>query len=217
MSESEKDELEDQLAQMTRWEGESTDLWQKAMNAHETQEPTSRFWSATLLHRRNPAIAAVITIVGGLVIASALILPYISDGGVMRRSGQSLSNLRSLATSADSYAGRWQASGARNTPPGPPDASVTAPGYASLIEGGGGGFGMGSGPGRRITVEGDVSFSDLEVIAGITGDTSSEPRNPADRQVIRKATIELLTNDVRATFLKATQLLSEARSEYLEA
>jgi hypothetical protein len=38
----------------------------------------------------------------------------------------------------------------------------------------------------------------------------------ADRQVIRKATIDLKARDVRATFLKATQLLSEANGEYIE-
>ncbi len=96
MTDIEKDQLEDQLAQMTRWEGESTELWQKAIDAHETQEPASRFWSATLLHRRIPPIAAVITIVGGLVIASALILPSLNDGRVTPKSRQSLSDLQSL-------------------------------------------------------------------------------------------------------------------------
>jgi hypothetical protein len=38
----------------------------------------------------------------------------------------------------------------------------------------------------------------------------------AERQVIRKATIELKAKDVRAVFLKASQLLSEARGEYVQ-
>ncbi len=55
----------------------------------------------------------------------------------------------------------------------------------------------------------------LDPIAGVGAQVDN--LGPLDRHVIRKATIELLTADVRATFLKATQLLSEARSEYLEA
>jgi len=39
---------------------------------------------------------------------------------------------------------------------------------------------------------------------------------PLDRQVIRKATIELCTDDVRAAFLKAILLLSEAQSEFVQ-
>lgn len=210
MTDIEKDQLEDQLAQMTRWEGESTDLWQKAMNAHETQEPTSRFWLATLLHRRIPAIAAVITIVGGLVIASTLILPSLNDARVTPKSMESLSNLRSLG-----YLGSVAQYdlGGGEAPPGPPDATMTAPGYASLIDGDGGVLGMGGAglPGRRSTVGGNS----LDLIAGVGAQIDNLP--PLDRHVIRKATIELLTDDVHATFLKATQLPSEARSEYLEA
>jgi hypothetical protein len=39
---------------------------------------------------------------------------------------------------------------------------------------------------------------------------------PAERQVVRKATIELVTPDVRAVFLKATHLVSEASGEYVQ-
>jgi hypothetical protein len=43
-----------------------------------------------------------------------------------------------------------------------------------------------------------------------------EPVQAADRQVIRKANIDLKARDVRATFLKAAQVLSEANGEYIE-
>ena len=227
MTEIEKDQLDDQLAKLTRWEGESTQLWQKAIDAHESQEPASRFWSPTLLHRRIPPIAAVIAIVGGLAVASALILPSVNDGGVRERIGQSTN---------DHGLGMAESARAFYEPPGPPDSSMTAPpldldaalnrgvGGGGVFSGGGGGYSYGDGlvmnsvrPGRPTTVEGDFSLTDVQPIAGVIGDTSSEPTTPADRQVIRKATIELLTNDVRATFLKAAQLPSEARSEYLEA
>ncbi|HYE60445.1 MAG TPA: DUF4349 domain-containing protein [Phycisphaerales bacterium] len=40
---------------------------------------------------------------------------------------------------------------------------------------------------------------------------------PADRMVIRKATVELKTPDVRAAFAKAAQVTSEAQGEYIES
>jgi hypothetical protein len=44
----------------------------------------------------------------------------------------------------------------------------------------------------------------------------SQPPPALQRHVIRKATIELKTDDVRAAFLKAAMVLSEARGEYVE-
>ena len=46
---------------------------------------------------------------------------------------------------------------------------------------------------------------------------SSEDAQPqAERYVIRKATVELVTDDVRAAFLKAALLISEAKGEYVQ-
>jgi hypothetical protein len=52
----------------------------------------------------------------------------------------------------------------------------------------------------------------------IAGGGASPPKAavPAERQVIRKATIELATKDVRAAFLKAAHLISEAQGEYVQ-
>ncbi len=213
MTEIEKDQLDDQLAQMTRWEGESTQLWCEALDRAESNRGSSRWSLPQFFHRRVPKIAAAIIIVAALGavlqftygpehLGKDLFTASVDDPTALRRGAPLLRTPASMA-------------------PGPSDASTTAPALdldASLNQGygGGGGFGMGGGglPGRRFTINGDA---DLEIILGATGDTSSEPRNPADRHVLRKATIELLTADVRATFLKATQLPSEARSEYLEA
>jgi Domain of unknown function (DUF4349) len=46
--------------------------------------------------------------------------------------------------------------------------------------------------------------------------TEAAAQVAVDRQVIRKAYIELKAHDVRTAFLKAAQLLSEARGEYIE-
>ena len=63
---------------------------------------------------------------------------------------------------------------------------------------------------------GDMPSRQNEIVA-INGAEGLDLQQPIDRQVIRKATIELRTDDVRATFLKAAQFISEANSEYTEA
>ncbi len=204
MTEIEKDQLEDQLAQMTRWEGESTQLWREAIDANEAH-PTTSFWSPRFLHWRVRPVAALIAIVGGLLIVSALALPELGKARHKAVSPPSVSSLRALARAE----------------PMAQEVESANQGTALYEMSGGGGGGVlemsGGSPGRRSTVEGDLRLTHPGLIAGAVGDSNSEQRSPADRQVIRKATIELLTDDVRATFLKATQLLSEARSEYLEA
>lgn len=54
-----------------------------------------------------------------------------------------------------------------------------------------------------------------EVSQSAATDAARTPA-PAARQVARKATIELLTSDVRTAFLKATYLVQEAGGEYAE-
>ena len=211
MTEIEKDQLDDQLAQMTRWEGESTQLWCEALDRTENNKESSRGSLPHLFHGRVPKIAAGIFIVASL--GAVLQFTY---GPV--RSGKDL-----FTATVDEPASARRGTPALRTPLAMkvPDLDLNS----ALNQGrGGGGFSGGGGlPGRRHppVVAGNVytngdGFSDLDLMGGAVRDTSSGSPPPADRQVIRKATIELLTDDVRATFLKATQLPSEARSEYLE-
>jgi hypothetical protein len=79
--------------------------------------------------------------------------------------------------------------------------------------GGEGGFGGSNAAARNL--RGGVALR-----YGQSVDDSSSvgppPPPPAERQVVRKATVELVTADVRATFLKASLLVSEARGEFIE-
>ncbi len=227
MTDIEKDQLEDQLAQMTRWEGESTELWRKALDRTDSNTRPSRWSLPQFFHRPMPKIAAAIIIVA--VLGAVLQFTYGPE-----RLGKSVFP-RTVDTPTAARRGAPLLRTPANTPPGPPDASMTAPALdldASLnqgyVGGGGGGFGSGGGPGRRQrppgagvgsvsgTMADPTNWPDYETMIGAQNPQETT-LPPADRQVIRKATIELLTDDVRATFLKATQLLSEARSEYLEA
>ncbi len=212
MTEIEKDKLEDQLAQMTRWEGESTELWREALDRTDSNTEPSRWSLPQLFHRRVPKIAAAIIIVAGL--GAVLQFKYGPE-----RLGKNL-----FTATVDELASARRGAPVLRTPlamdvPDQDLISALNQGYA-----GGGGFGGGGGlPGRRHpppgTGAGNVDDFDMNGVSAIPGSGDSgqlSSQEPINRQVIRKATIELLTDDVRATFLKATQLLSEARSEYLE-
>lgn len=187
MTDIEKDGLDDQLAQMTRWEGESTALWREALDRTESNAEPSRWSLPQFFHRPLPKIAAAIIIVASL----GAVLQFTS--GPMRL-GKDL-----FTATVDEPAAAMT-----------PDLDLTSALRQGYVRGGG--FSGGGGA--------DDFDQWAWVTAGVPGSGDSRQLSdlePADRHVIRKATIELLTNDVRATFLKATQLPSEARSEYLEA
>ena len=223
MTEIEKDQLEDQLAQMTRWEGESTQLWREALDANEAQ-PTSSFWSPRFLHWRVRPLAAVIAIVGGLLIVSALALPELGKARHKAVSPPSVSRLRALALaeplaqevdSANQSAALYGRLYGDESGTG---GGATADGYA-FTGGRTDGIPLNHLPGFLGSAAVEVFENNGTIRRSFPQEPGrpSESVLPVDRQVIRKATMELLTDDVRATFLKATQLLSEARSEYLEA
>ena len=220
MTEIEKDQLEDQLAQMTRWEGESTELWQKAIDEAESKSRISRWSLPQYFHRPLPKIAAAIIIVAGL--GAVLQFTY----------GPEYLGKDIFTASVDEPAALRRGAPVLRTPlaTNVPDLDLNS----ALNQG----FGGGGMPGRRPPPPGPsaggtgtggatgYTYSDGIRTDGIDidymGDQFGDPRQlsnvePIARQVIRKATMELLTDDVHATFLKATQLLSEARSEYLEA
>jgi hypothetical protein len=73
------------------------------------------------------------------------------------------------------------------------------------------------------TASGDATDDEKGVAAGAGSSAlvhvggSSQASSAADRHVIRKATMELKSVDVRATFAKVGLLVSEAEGEYVEA
>ncbi len=206
MTEIEKDQLEDQLAQMTRWEGESTQLWREAIDKAEAKSTPSRWSLPQFFHRPMPKIAAAIIIVAALgAVLQFTYGPEHLGKNVSPRSVDTPTAMRRLAP-------------LQRTPVAAMVQELDLDGMSDPMSGGGGGLlditgGM---PSREPGIE---AYAGIEIeMPGWAGpDSNGDPFPETDRQVIRKATIELLTNDVHATFLKATQLPSEARSEYLEA
>jgi hypothetical protein len=67
-----------------------------------------------------------------------------------------------------------------------------------------------------LNVAGQSTAHEFVCPAPATSQTESETPLPGERHVIRKATVELLTEDVRAAFLKAALLISEAKGEYVQ-
>lgn len=60
-----------------------------------------------------------------------------------------------------------------------------------------------------------ATFGYLELEEGLVAGQAGEAEG-ADRQVVRKATVELMTKDVRGAFLKAAHLISEAQGEFVQ-
>ena len=216
MTENKDKQLDEQLAQLTRWEGEKTQLWRDALTESEESATSSRFSLKSVLSFRLPAIAAAVIVIAGTAATFQFAFGPESVNSLLDKSS-SVSNQRQLG-SMQSYATAemmYDEVPLAQQALGPPELDLNS---ALNQGGGGGGYGSGGGygfetvdgvmPGRRQR-EGTRS-----IVAQIADGNELQP---IDRQVIRKATIELRTDDVRATFLKAAQLISEANSEYTEA
>ncbi|MCH8824372.1 MAG: DUF4349 domain-containing protein [Planctomycetes bacterium] len=232
MTEENDKQLDEQLAQLTRWDGEKTQLWREALTESEESATSSRFSLKSVLGFRLPAIAAAVIVIAAT--AATLQFAYGPELVSVAQRISSPSNLRQLGAAQNAYT---QVKPQSEQVPGPSEASMAgdwedtdlslsrygvepAPALMDISSalnlsggyGGGSGFGFSTGngdmPGRRSRVghsQGVVQIADGNELP------------PINRQVIRKATIELRTDDVRATFLKAAQLISEANSEYTEA
>jgi len=91
MTEENDKQLGEQLAQLTRWEGKKTQLWREALDT----QPTTSFMSPKFLSWRIHPLAAVIAIVGGLLLVATFTLPEL---------GKARNNARTLETSSNSFA-----------------------------------------------------------------------------------------------------------------
>lgn len=191
MSDAPTPELEKRLRELTNWQGGAPELWRRALRAAGPLR-TGRF-RAVFLTPRVPGwllggIAAVV--IFGIV---GVVMHH--TGGIARlepqwSAGESrrAPELTPMSASAD------EAARSRFKLEGIPDLSY--------------GYQLPYGPGRG---RGAVS-TQMPTPHGLDADS----RLRVGRHVIRKATIELVTQDVRAAFLKASHLISEAKGEYVQ-
>ncbi len=182
--------LEEGLAALSRWEGEAPGQWRKALDASGLVR-RDRFSLRRLLARPVPRVAAALVAMG-TVVAVGFVAMWPTGGGA---GPEDRNELRPVATPY----GR--------TPPGPR-------GEAPLATVGGRG-GAAYAPALSVSAADGSPEVDPGGYNGFPAPSQALP--VADRQVARKATVELATGDVRAAFLKAAQLVSVARGEFVES
>jgi hypothetical protein len=189
--------IERGLRGMSEWAGEAPGLWERAVEslAAEPVLKTGRWWTHRWVHAAAAAAAVVLIAVGAIV-------PGL--GGARSSHGVRL--------------GKDFRGGATDTAP-----EIDLQGVLQSSQGGGGG----ESPFRyepwaeavmRSLLGGvahDERASRASASRATIGLQSAEPE--AQRLVVRKATMEIKTDDVRAAALQAQQLLSEPKGEYVES
>ncbi|MBI5864781.1 MAG: DUF4349 domain-containing protein [Planctomycetes bacterium] len=188
-------ELERDLAALTRWNGPDAGLWRAAIAAEPMPGTMARrlrlrrFFTQHVWNRFVVAAAAAILLIAVLPMLYQAGLPnaYRREAAIRAPASVSAGLPGETNTSVSAdEVGRYYVG-----------TEIAMPSLA--VSGDGGGRFRGAAP-SATTPE--------QTVAPIPVD--------ADRQVIRKATIELVTKDVRTAFLKAAQLISEAQGEYVQ-
>ncbi len=110
MTEENDKQLDEQLAQLTRWDGEKTQLWQEALKQDEDGATSSRFSLKSFMSFRLPAIAAAVILIAAT--AATLQFAYgpgfVTHGVAMRSSIPSPNEEIVPTASNDAYVGDWE-------------------------------------------------------------------------------------------------------------
>ncbi len=198
MSDAPTSKLEQQLTELTAWRGPVPGLWRRALA--ETQPARAIDAKPGIPGRRVAGwliggVAAAVLILAALFVG----LPSLSRA----REVSYPARLRAQESSATDAGAHFGTAGKTPEPIYPYDYAATAqqpaPGGALGFSGGG-----------RVALHSKGSPPPA------TEGHASESPPVVERQVVRKATIELMATDVRAVFLKACQLVSEAHGEYVQ-
>lgn len=201
MKTTQPESLDAHLARLTNWDGDAPDLWRRAIESARPHAagPTSSL--RTLVHRRVPSWALPTIAAASILIALVgIVTPSLrSARQTAARSPASDAPatdgsrvLRSPDTAQRAYSNdhtEWLPHHGY----WPQDASsgrFLSPSSGEVADGGRGGTGPAEAPPAASA--------------------------PGERHVVRKATVELTAPDVRVAFLKAGQLISEARGEYVQ-
>jgi hypothetical protein len=217
-----EDELERQLGALTAWSGPQPQLWRRALKAAGSRSGRRLLSVVRLLNRRSALglVAAVVFVAVGITIAMNL----------PERVSTRLASMSGVGRGAQLYAfdteSRYDSLSFRYQMPSASGGDATHRGV------------------RRLRADNSPYFTGEQPVAGgmyeptperflnpSSGDQEDDLRGgglafrggadqagQADdgRHVIRKATMELVCEDVRAAFLKAQHLLNVADSEFVE-
>lgn len=187
-----QDNLEARLAELTQWEGGATALWRQALSAQKAASRSGRSQWARLRAWQPSGLALASTALGALfVTAVALNIPNLSTAG-------------------------------RNPASTYPDGSVAVAKRYQDLRGAGHPFILGT---PSVSAQGAAGSqtgppSDVDYAYQYQGKTPSQFISPStvapDRQVVRRATVELRSEDVRAVFLKVQHVVHPEDGEYVE-
>lgn len=256
MSGESEDNLERELAQLTRWEGGDVQAWRAALASDKSTRDfglARKLWNRKLSRWAWTAVAATVVFVSAVPFLYSLGSSTVA--GRVRFASRAPSELaRKIATdrapaSADfKYSHVTDGSFGRAGPGIAPESTDVpneglmgyvgadrlgtpfSPGVGQFISPSAGDAGNSARNEGRIgpvvlSNDNTEDFSSHYYVSNI-GENKAEvsalvPRSDrtspaAERYVIRKANIELRTTDVRAAFLKASHLVSEAHGEYVQ-
>jgi hypothetical protein len=209
------EQLEHALTELTAWRGPAPQLWRRALQAAKAGRARTSSRLARMLHQLLSAPIAAAIVVVALGVTIAINLPHlgrsrsmagqrrfpvettVEDGVAMDFAGQAIGESRVGITHAP-VRGR----GERGAAIAGDEAVVLRSPVAPRGERLAGSFAL-----QEPTVDQD---------AGATIGTGGDEASAAERYIVRKATLELLTDDVRAAFLKAALILNEADGEYIQ-
>lgn len=188
-------ELERQLAQMTEWGEPMPDPTLCAEALERTRaggKPVKRdIWTTKLSH-------GTWWLVGSSLAAAVLIFALLPSLGTARNQ-VAYDRSPALARPAPSPGGSTEIT-TDQTPTRLSNGAVTHPESWPDLSG------------RRLD-QGVIATDGM----GFSRQQDREPPGSVNRLVVRKATIELKTDDVRSTFLKASLVVSAAHGEFVEA
>ncbi len=192
MTEKEDPQLAENLAELTRWGGEPSQLWRKAL--HSTATRPQRSFLRRFVSTPVPAIAAAGVIVVGAV--ATLVLISMPD--------KQIDSMNLLSFREMSPAARRPVTEDVRRPPGPPASGQELREFELAR--------------AQNSIQSAIALDEFPVASSVNATRRTAVEDlPADRHVVRKATIELTSDDVRTAFLKAAQVISEARSEFVES
>ncbi|MCC6359215.1 MAG: DUF4349 domain-containing protein [Phycisphaerales bacterium] len=199
------DKLETQLARLTTWDEEAPNLWRDALKS----APDRR--AHRLLNWPVPRwVLGTTCTAAAVLLLIAFMQPALSSARVTAKKSPVASSLQGIGQPMSLYNAEDSA-GAEYAPrlvtggfaAASPRADIADPSLAVLGDRGG--------EGRYRAGDEEASRSQ-----SADGEASVASRPGAERQIVRKATIELETKDVRAAYLKAQQIINEAAGEYVQ-
>lgn len=215
-------QLEYDLASLTRWDGPATALWSQALSAREHAAAPVGNAPARRLRVRLPvawmSLRSPRWLVGVAAAAMAIALvPILQSTG--RIPEYSTVNELSRKPAASPPSTLKSLGDRSETLPSRDSLGVYSGGEAQGGRGGGRFGASGARPGDSAAEAGGFAAEGMFAASRDPSSISSQGSASsvsADRHVVRKATIELRVADVRAAYRKASLLISEASGEYVQ-